>query len=144
MPSAFFKRLYAAIQELDDGASSTPEIDLLVVFSVEKDDLWRSIEASDDVGAEAPLPLLPGWPILGQSFQNTLLIITEDLRMREIDDASGETKITELDLAVLLKEDVPWLDVSVHDPCAVDELQGAEDAVEALGHVLLRDQEVIR
>ena len=50
-----------------------------------------------------------------------------------------EPKVTDLDSAVGIDQQVRWLDVSVHNVGRVHEVEGAQQAVDDLHHVILRE-----
>lgn len=94
----------------------------LQLYSPEHD-LWR--------------PVPPGRDVLGHEATGRLTSLSRQLRVRL--EASGEAKVTDLELAVSVDEEVAGLEVAVQDRGAVDVAQAAQRLVDERLEVRVRE-----
>ena len=98
---------WLALQHLGEDTSCRPDVDLDVVLLPCKHDLWRSVVSRRNVTGHL-------WVLNAR-----------------------KTEIANLQVAVLVDEDVGWLEIAVDDTGGVDILQSAENLVQEVLYELL-------
>jgi len=99
-----------SIHDFSKWASRRPDVHFLGVLVTRKHNFWSSIVSCDDV--------------LCQVFSFLFA------------QASAETKVTNFEVAVLIQQDVAWLQVSVNHVCWMQKLKCSQDLIDKVLDVL--------